>query len=69
VKFLLRFGLAWGLSMFLTPYINLLFDRLATRAPKDSFLQATLLELSESYSSSLIHSFGEALGDLVLGSK
>ena len=69
MKFLLRFALVWGLSMLVTPYVNQLFDRLATRAPKNSFLQATLLELSDSYSSSLIHSFGEALGDLVLGSK
>lgn len=69
MKFLLRFALAWGLSMLLTPYLNQLFDRLATRAPKNSFLEATLLELSDTYSSSLVHSFGEAVGELVLGSK
>ncbi len=69
MKFLLRFALVWGLSMLLSPYVNRLFDRLALRAPKDSFLQATLLELSDTYSSSLIHSLGEAVGELVLGSK
>jgi len=69
VKFVLRFALVWGLSMLLTPYVNQLFDRLATRAPKNSFLEAMLLELSDSYSTSLIRSFGEAVGELVLGSK
>lgn len=66
---MLRFALVWGLSMLLTPYVNELFDRLATRAPKNSFLEATLLELSDSYSSSLVHSLGETIGELVLGSK
>lgn len=69
MKFVLRFALVWGLSMLLTPYVNQLFDRLATRAPKNSFLEAMLLELSDSYSTSLIRSFGEAVGELVLGSK
>ncbi len=69
MKFVLRFALIWGLSMLLTPYVNQLFDRLATRAPKNSFLEATLLELSDTYSSSLIRSFGEAVGEFVLGSK
>ena len=69
VKGLLRFGLIWGLSMLLTPYVNRLFDRLAARAPKDSFFEAILLELSGNYSSSLIRSVGETVGELVLGSK
>ncbi len=55
--------------MLLTPYVNRLFGRLAKRAPKDSFLEAALLELSGRYSSSLIRSFGETVGELVLGSK
>ena len=69
VKALLRFALVWAISMFLTPYLNRLFDRLATRAPKGSFLEDALLELSDRYSTSLIRSFGETLGELVLGSK
>jgi hypothetical protein len=69
VKGLLRFALIWGISMLLTPYLNRLFDRLAERAPKGSFVEAMLLELSGHYSTSLIQSFGETLGELVLGSK
>ncbi len=69
LKGLLRFGLIWALSMFLTPYLNRLFDRLAARVPSGSFVNDMLLELSDSYSSSLIRSFGETLGELVLGSK
>jgi hypothetical protein len=69
VKGLLRFALIWGLSMLLTPYVNKLFDRLAMQAPKGSFLEDALLELSDRYSSSLIRTFGETVGELVLGSK
>jgi hypothetical protein len=69
VKGLLRFALIWGISMLLTPYLNRLFDRLAERAPKGSFVEALLLELSGRYSTTLIQSFGETLGELVLGSK
>lgn len=69
MKGLLRFALIWGISLLLTPYVNRLFDRLAERAPRGSFLEDALLELSDRYSSSLIRSFGEALGELVLGSK
>ena len=69
VKGLLRFGLIWGLSMLVTPYVNRFFDRLADRAPKGSFAEDMLLELSSNYSSSLIRSLGETVGELVLGSK
>ncbi|MGI9147180.1 MAG: hypothetical protein ACR2IK_11600 [Chloroflexota bacterium] len=69
VKGLLRFALVWAISMFLTPYLNRLFDRLAERAPAGSFAKEMLLELSGSYSTTLIRSFGETLGELVLGSK
>jgi hypothetical protein len=69
VKGLIRFALIWALSMFLTPYVNRFFDRVAARAPKDSFVEAMLLELSENYSAALIRSFGETLGELVLGAK
>ena len=69
VKGLLRFALIWGISILLTPYLNRLFDRLAERAPDGSFVKEMLLELSESYSTTLIRSFGETLGELVLGSR
>jgi hypothetical protein len=55
--------------MFLTPYLNRFLDRLAQKAPSGSFLEDLLLELSERYSATLIRSFGETLGELVLGSK
>ena len=69
VKGLLRFALIWGISILLTPYLNRLFDRLAERAPKGSFVKELLLELSDTYSTTLIRSFGETLGELVLGSR
>jgi hypothetical protein len=69
VKALLRFALVWAISMLLTPYLNRLFDRLAQQAPRGSFLEDALLELSDRYSTSLIRTFGETLGELVLGSK
>jgi hypothetical protein len=69
VKGLLRFALIWGISFLLTPYLNRFFDRLADRAPSGSFLKETLLELSESYATTLIRSFGETVGELVLGSR
>jgi hypothetical protein len=68
VKTLLRFALIWGLSLLLTPYVNRFFDRLAQRAPKGSFLEDALLELSDRYATSLINAFGQAVGELVLGS-
>ena len=69
VKGLIRFGLIWAISMLVTPYVNRFFDRVAARAPQGSFLEAMLLELSDNYSASLIRSFGETLGELVLGGK
>ncbi|HEY0583198.1 MAG TPA: hypothetical protein VGE94_13520 [Chloroflexota bacterium] len=69
VKGLIRFGLIWAISMFLTPYVNRFLDRVVARAPKNSFVEAMLLELSENYSAALIRAFGESLGELVFGSK
>ena len=69
VKGLIRFALITALTMLLTPYVNRLFNQLAERAPKDSFLEDVLRELSGRYSSALIRAFGETLGELVLGSK
>jgi len=69
VKGLVRFALIWGISILLTPYLNRFLDRLAERVPTGSFAKEMLLELSESYSTTLIRSFGETLGELVLGSK
>ena len=69
VKGLIRFGLIWAISMLVTPYVNRFFDRVAARAPHGSFVEAMLLELSDNYSATLIRSFGETLGELVLGAK
>ena len=68
VKGLLRFAVIWGLSMLLAPYLNRLFDRAAERAPNGSVWQAILLELSNNYSTTLIRSLGETVGELFLGS-
>ena len=69
VKALIRFALITALTMLLTPYVSRLFNQLAERAPKDSFLEDVLRELSDRYASALIRAFGETLGELVLGSK
>ena len=69
VKGLLRFALIWGISMLLTPYLNRFLLQLAARAPKNSFVEDMLVELSDQYSTSLIRSLGETLGELFLGSK
>ncbi len=69
VKGLLRFALVWAVSMFLTPYLNRLFTRLAARAPRHSVVEDVLVELSDQYSASLIRSFGETVGELFLGAK
>jgi hypothetical protein len=69
VKGLLRFALISAITILITPYVNRLLDRLASRAPKNSFLEDALLELSNRYSSSLVRTFGETLGELVLGSR
>jgi len=69
MKGLLRFALIWALSMFLTPYVDRLLLRMADQAPKGSVVEDALFEISDSYSASLIRSFGETLGDLLLGSK
>ncbi len=67
IKGLVRFALVWAVSMLLAPYVRRWFERLAARAPHGSFLQATLDELSGKYASTLLHSFGETLGELALG--
>ena len=69
LKGLLRFALVTILSMLVTPYVNRFLNQLARRAPKDSFLEDLLLELSDQYATSLVRSVGETVGELVLGSK
>ena len=69
VKGLLRFALVWGLTMLVTPYLERFLGQLVARAPKNSLLEEFLEELSGRYSSSLIKSFGETVGELVLGEK
>ncbi|HEY3058572.1 MAG TPA: hypothetical protein VGL99_06310 [Chloroflexota bacterium] len=69
VKGLIRFAAIWAISLFLTPYLNRWLLQLASRAPKNSFLEDTLRELSDQYSATIIRSFGETLGELVLGSR
>jgi hypothetical protein len=69
IRGLIRFGLIWAISLFLTPYVNRLFDRAAAVAPKGSFIEAMMLELSTNYSAALIRSVGETIGELIAGSK
>jgi hypothetical protein len=66
-KGLLRFVLAWGLSILLAPYVSRLFDQLAQRAPRGSLLEDSLVEMGDRQSSGLVRAFGESVGDLVLG--
>ena len=69
VKGLLRFALITAITMLVTPYVNRYLQQLAARAPKDSFLEDMLVELTDQYSSSLVRAVGETLGELVLGSR
>ena len=69
IRGLLRFAFVWALSVYLTPYISRILDRIAQRAPEGSFLEETLLELNNSYTATLIRSVGETIGELALGSK
>jgi hypothetical protein len=69
VKGLLRFGLIWALSIFLTPYVDRFLRRLAERAPSGSFIEDLLRELSTQYSTSLINAFGQTVGDMLFGEK
>lgn len=69
VKGLLRFALVTVLTMLLTPRLSQLMNRLAERAPNNSFLEEMLRELSDQYASNLVRSFGQTVGELVLGSK
>ena len=68
VKGLIRFALLWALSMLVTPYVTRFLNQLAQKAPTNSFLEDVLLEISGSYSATLVRSFGETLGEMVLGS-
>jgi hypothetical protein len=69
VKGLIRFAVIWAISMYLTPYLNRWLLQLAARAPKNSFIEDMLVELSDQYSASIIRSVGETIGELFLGSK
>ena len=69
IKGLLRFALVWAVAMYLTPYLNRFLSQLAHKAPEGSFVEEMLLELSNSYSATLIRSFGETVGELAFGSK
>ena len=65
---LLRFVLIWVLTGLAEPYITSGFDRLARRAPKGSFVEALLLELSSSYSISVVRFVAIALTEFVIQS-
>ena len=67
VKGLIRFAMVWAISMFLTPYLNRFFLRLAEQAPRGGMLEDVLTELSDRYSSSVIRSLGETVGDIIFG--
>jgi hypothetical protein len=69
LKGMFRFVLITALSMLVAPQLSRLLDRLADKAPQGSLLEDSLLEFSDRYSTSLLRSLGEALGDLVLPSR
>ena len=69
VKGLIRFALISVITMVVTPYVTRFLVQLAERAPEDSFLKDVLVEFSGQYSSSLVRSVGETLGELAFGSK
>ena len=69
VKWLIRFVGIWALSTFATPYVDRFLRSLAARGPREGIIQEVLVELSDQYSTTLVHAVGETVGDLVLGSK
>ena len=69
VKVLIRFALISALSMLLTPYVNRFLNQLAERAPRGSFIEDMLRELSVRYSTALVRALGETVGELVFGSR
>jgi hypothetical protein len=69
VKGLIRFALIWGLSMLVTPYVKRFLSQVAERAPKGSFLEEMLRELSNRYATALVGALGESVGELVFGSR
>lgn len=67
MKSLLRFAVIFALSRILAPRLNLLFHRLSARVPANSMAAEVLESLSSTYSTTLLRSVGETVGDLVLG--
>lgn len=67
MKGLIRFAVIWGISRALAPRLDRVFQRLLTRAPRGSFLEDVLRELSTQHSTSIIRSFGETAGEMVFG--
>jgi hypothetical protein len=57
----------WVLSMFATPYGPLLWS--LPRGTSRGFIEEVLVELSDRYSTRIVHALGETVGDPVLGSK
>ena len=64
----LRVVLIWMLSGLAAPYVRGSFERLARLAPRGSFLEATLLELSTNYSAMVVTVLAEVLTTLTIES-
>jgi hypothetical protein len=67
MKGLIRFALIFAVSRLLAPKLDQVFQRVAARVPTNTFVRDVLDELSGHYSTSLIRSFGEAVGDVAFG--
>jgi len=68
VRGVLRVALIWILSGLAAPYVRRGFARLAKLTPDGSVLEATVLELSTSYSAALINVLAEVLTALTIES-
>lgn len=66
-KGILRFVLVLALSRLLAPYVDRFVSRLLTRVPTDSFIGEVLDSIRTSYSTTLVRSFGESMGEMVFG--
>jgi hypothetical protein len=62
----LRVVFIWLLSGLVAPYINRGFGRLARRAPRGSFAEGMLIELSQSYSATGVRVLAEVLTGLMI---
>lgn len=69
MKGLIRFVMIYAVSRMLAPKLEGLLGRIAARTRPGSFAHDTLAAFQKSYSTSILRSLGETVGDLAFGSR